>query len=146
MGIRQEINHFKNLWLHGSELLLLRVRLLRLDMEEQLAGIIKIVACIAFAAVLTLIFLMALLLGLNAMLPEHIKIGVFFGVAIIALLALLLMIYRIPIIWQNSRKPLNHTLNEMQNDLAHLRGTTHSHFDPLFQEQSDESFQSQTRA
>ena len=90
MSIRQELNYLKKRAAQGSDLLLLRLRLLNMDVGNQLAGVIRIFAAIAVAAVFCLVGLVALLLGLNTVLSDEAKIWVFFGGAGFSLLLLLL--------------------------------------------------------
>ena len=52
MSIKQEWAHFKTIWGQGSDLILLRLRMLRLDANEQLAVIIKIFSAVVVMAVL----------------------------------------------------------------------------------------------
>lgn len=122
MNISQEINNIKTFFAQGSELLLLRMRLLRIDIEEQVAGAIKIFASIAIAAVLSLVGLIALLLGLNVALPDPIKIWVFFGTAAVALLIVVILAIRIPLIWKRNTQQISRTMQEMQDDLSRLSG------------------------
>lgn len=126
MNISQEIHHAKTLFAQGSELLLLRIRLLRLDMEEQFAGAIQIFASIAIATVLLLVGLIALLLGLNVALPDHIKLWVFYGTAVACLLIVMVLVIRIPMIWKRNTQQMSHTMQEMQDDLSRLTSSLKS--------------------
>lgn len=120
MNISQEIQNIKTLFAHGSELLMLRMRLLRLDVEEQLAGTIRIFAHIAIAAVLCLVGLMALLFGLNLVLPDEIKIWAFFGITALCFAIVLVLLLQIPLIWKKNTQQISHTMQEMQDDLRRL--------------------------
>ncbi|XXQ68476.1 phage holin family protein [Neisseriaceae bacterium B1] len=122
MNISQEIQNAKTLFAQGSELLLLRMRLLRIDVEEQLAGTIKIFASIAIAAVLSLVGLIALLLGINVALPAPVKIWVFFGTAAVCLLIVVFLALRVPLIWKKNTQQISHTMQEMQDDLSRFTG------------------------
>lgn len=122
MDIKQEINGFKTLLSQRSELLVLRLRMLRLDAEDQLIGFLKIFAFVALSAVFLLVGLVALLLGLNVVLPDAVKIWVFFGSAIFALLCVLGLVAMIPVMWRKNRAHLGQTLNEIQSDFARLSG------------------------
>lgn len=125
MNIKQEYRHVKTIISQGSDLLLLRMRMLVLDVEEQIAGLVGILTGIAVAAVLLLVALLALLFGLNAVLPQQAKIWVFFGIALIGLAASAALLLRIPAVLKQGRNRLGHTLQDMQNDLARLRGQYH---------------------
>ena len=122
MSIRQELNSLKKRAAQGSDLLLLLLRLLNMDVGNQLAGVIRIFAAIAVAAVFCLVGLVALLLGLNTVLSDEAKIWVFFGGAGFSLLLLLGVLLWIPNAWRKSNQPLGDTLKAMQQDLHYLLG------------------------
>ena len=52
MGIKQDLATLKTVAAQGSELLLLRLRVLQMDANEQMRGVLMIAALIAAAAVL----------------------------------------------------------------------------------------------
>ena len=81
MGIRQDLATLKTLASQGGELLLLRLRVLQMDANEQLRGVLVIAALIVLAAVVLVVMLVALLLGLNVVLTAQAKIWLFFSVA-----------------------------------------------------------------
>ena len=122
MGIKQEWVHFKTILGQGSDLILLRLRMLRLDANEQLAVVIKIFAAIVVMAVLSLIGLMAMLLGLNVVLPDIWKIRVFFSIAGLTVLIFFGLMLWIPIVWKRSNEQISETLGALQNDIRALRG------------------------
>ena len=123
MGIRQDLATLKTLASQGSELLLLRLRVLQMDANEQLRGVLMIVALIAAAAVVVLVMLVALLLGLNVVLTAQAKIWLFFGVAAAGLPTMLILLRRIPRIWQRDTAQMQQTLAALQQDLAALSGS-----------------------
>ena len=120
MGIKQDLATLKTLASQGSELLLLRLRVLQMDANEQLRGVLMIVALIAAAAVVMLVMLVALLLGLNVVLSAQAKIWLFFGVAATGLPTMLILLRRIPRIWQRDTAQVQQTLAALQQDLAAL--------------------------
>ena len=122
MSIRQDITGIKKIFAQGSDLLLLRLRVLRLDLEEQAAGVLKIAAVVAAAAVLCLVALIAALFGLNTVLPPEAKVWTFFGITAGALLVVLILLMQVSRIWRNGRAGVSQTLQDMQGDLLHLRG------------------------
>ena len=71
MGIRQDLATLKTLASQGGELLLLRLRVLQMDANEQLRGVLVIAALIVLAAVVLVVMLVALLLGLNVVLTAQ---------------------------------------------------------------------------
>lgn len=123
MGIKQDLATLKTLASQGSELLLLRLRVLQMDANEQLRGVLMIVALIAAVAVVMLVMLVALLLGLNVVLSTQAKIWLFFGVAAAGLPTMLILLRRIPRIWQRDTAQMQQTLAALQQDLAALSGS-----------------------
>ncbi|MCG6503650.1 phage holin family protein [Kingella pumchi] len=121
MNLKQEIRHAKNQLGQGAELLLLRLRLLRLDAEGQLGGALKIAALIAAAAVLAFIALAVALLLLYLLLPPHWRVPVFAAVAAALLLAVYLLLRQIPAIWRFHSGRVGETLADLQEDIARLR-------------------------
>ena len=122
MNIRQELDYLKKRVIQGADLLLLRLRLLNLDVSNQVAGIIRIFATIVITAVVSLIALIALLFGLNTVLPEQAKIWVFFGSAGLLFLIVLVLLFQIRKTWSEANRPLAETLKGMQGDLDYLLG------------------------
>ena len=123
MGIKQDLATLKTLASQGSELLLLRLRVLQMDVNEQMRGVLMIAALIAAAAVLLLVMLVALLLGLNVVLTAQAKMRLFFGVAAASVPAMWLLLWRIPRIWQRNTAQIQQTLAALQQDLAALSGS-----------------------
>ena len=122
MNIRQELDYLKKRVIQSADLLLLRLRLLNLDVSNQVAGIIRIFATIVITAVVSLIALIALLFGLNTVLPEQAKIWVFFGSAGLLFLIVLVLLFQIKKTWSEANRPLAETLKGMQGDLDYLLG------------------------
>ncbi len=120
MNIAQEIRQIKTLMAQGAQLLLLRLRLLRLDLGAQAGDIIIALAMLAAVMVVLLVALIALLFGLQAMLPEAAKPWVFFGAAAACLLAAVLLSMRIPLVLKRNIPQISQTLSEMQDDLNRL--------------------------
>ena len=123
MGIKQDLATLKTVAAQGSELLLLRLRVLQMDVNEQMRGVLMIAALIAAAAVLLLVMLVALLLGLNVVLTAQAKMWLFFGVAATSVPAMWLLLWRIPRIWQRNTAQIQQTLAALQQDLAALSGS-----------------------
>ena len=123
MGIKQDLATLKTVAAQGSELLLLRLRVLQMDANEQMRGVLMIAALIAAAAVLLLVMLVAVLLGLNVVLTAQAKIWLFFGVAAASVPAMWLLLWRIPRIWQRNTAQIQQTLAALQQDLAALSGS-----------------------
>lgn len=123
MSIKQDLATLKTLASQGSELLLLRLRVLQMDANEQLRGVLMIMALIAAAAVVMLVMLVALLLGLNVVLSVQAKIWLFFGVAAAGLPTMLILLWRIPRIWQRDTAQMQQTLAALQQDLVAFSGS-----------------------
>ena len=123
MHIRQEIRHAKTLFAHGSNLIMLRLRLLQLDAADQISSSIRIAALIAAAAVCALVGLTALLFALNAVLPASAKGWVFFGIVLLGACMVAAAAWQIPQIWQHSTQQISQTLADLQQDIAQLSGS-----------------------
>lgn len=122
MNIKQEYRHVKAIISQGSDLLMLRTRMLVLDLQEQLSGLVGILAGIAIAAISALVALLALMFGLNAVLPPQAKIWVFFGIALLGIVIAAVLLLRIPGTLKRNSNRLGQTLQDMQDDLFRLRG------------------------
>ena len=119
MNIAQEIRQIKTLMAQGAQLLLLRLRLLRLDLGAKLTDIIIVLAMLAVIAVALLVGLIALLFGLQAV-PEAAKPWVYFGICAACLLTIVLLAWRIPLLLQRNVQQISQTLGDMQDDLNRL--------------------------
>ena len=108
MGIRQDLATLKTLASQGGELLLLRLRVLQMDANEQLRGVLVIAALIV--------------LGRNVVLTAQAKIWLFFSVAAAGVPAMWLLLRRIPRIWQHDTAQVQQTLAALQQDLAAFSG------------------------
>lgn len=86
-SLSRNIQHFKTLLYQGSDLMVLRLRMLALDLNAQAGGVLRIMGAIVFAAVMALLGLVSLLFGLNSVLAPHAKVWVFFGITAASLLA-----------------------------------------------------------
>lgn len=120
MGIKQEVEGVKTLFGEGLNLLMLRLRILCLDIGSQASGLIKIAVIIAVSAILCLVGLVAALFGLYAVLPQEAKIWVFFGIAAGSFLIALCLLLLIAGIWRKGGVRIMQTLEDMQEDLAYL--------------------------
>ena len=123
MGIRQDLATLKTLASQGGELLLLRLRVLQMDANEQLRGVLVIAALIVLAAVVLVVMLVALLLGLNVVLTAQAKIWLFFSVAAAGVPAMWLLLRRIPRIWQRDTAQVQQTLAGLKHYLAAFSGS-----------------------
>ena len=126
MNIAQEIRQIKTLMAQGAQLMLLRLRLLRLDLGVKITDIIIVLAMLAVSAVSLLIGLIALLFGLQAVLPEAAKAWVFFGISTACLVVIVLLAWRIPYIFKRNVQQISQTLGDMQDDLNRLCETVSS--------------------
>lgn len=123
-SLSRNIQHFKTLLHQGSNLMVLRLRMLALDLNAQVGGFIRILGAIVFAAVMALLGLISLLFGLNSVLDPRIKVWVFFGITAISLLAVAGLLIWATGIWRSCGSQVAATLHDMQQDLAYLRGQT----------------------
>ena len=115
MSLKHNINHIRFLINQGADLLLLRLQILGIDLSGQAASLIKITAA-----------LVSLFFGLDAVLPVHIKIWVFFGLPVLLLLIAWLLLARALSGWRQAGVQVASTLADMRRDLDTLRGHTAS--------------------
>ncbi|MDO5640635.1 MAG: phage holin family protein [Neisseria sp.] len=123
-SLSRNIRYFKTLLNQGSDLLLLRLRLLALDLNAQAGDALKIMGAIVFAAVMALLALVSLLFGLDSVLGAQAKIWVFFGITVVAMLAAAGLLMWSAATWRNRGGQVAATLRDMQQDIAYLRGQT----------------------
>ena len=124
MGIRQEIDHAKNLFDKGTDLLLLRLQMLALDLSEQAESTFAIMLSLLLAAVMLFAAVLAALFGLNRLLGDAWAVGVFFAITAFCLLAAFLFFRRIGAAWRKQRAVLSAAVAAVRDDLACLRGET----------------------
>ena len=123
MNIRQEIKTLKTLSAQAGELLLLRLRLLQMDAADQLRGALSAAALAMLAAALLFAAPAALLLAVNILLPDRIKLPLFFGAAAVFVLAAAAMLWHVPKIWRRDAERMQETLRAMQQDFAEITGS-----------------------
>ena len=123
-SLSRNIQHFKTLLYQGSDLMVLRLRMLALDLNAQAGGVLRIMGAIVFAAVMALLGLVSLLFGLNSVLAPHAKVWVFFGITAASLLAVAGLLMWAAGIWRSRGTQVAATLRDMQQDIAYLRGQT----------------------
>lgn len=124
MGIRQEIDHVKNLFDKGTDLLLLRLQMLALDLSEQAESTFAIMLSLLLAAVMLFAAVLAALFGLNRLLGDAWAVGVFFAITAFCLLAAFLFFRRIGAAWRKQRADLSAAVAAVRDDIACLRGET----------------------
>ncbi|WP_239351389.1 phage holin family protein [Snodgrassella communis] len=113
------------IWLtYGSELLWIRVRMLRLDAIAQLQSIIALLVLIMLAGLMFFLGFISLLFGLNTLLTPQAKIWVFFGIAILFLLLILLMSIAIIKLLRKQSQFMTETLAAMNEDINYLKHTS----------------------
>ncbi|MGF6148415.1 Protein of uncharacterised function (DUF1469) [Kingella potus] len=124
MGIKDEIGHTKTLFDKGTDLLLLRLRLLSLDMAEQAESTFKIALSLLLAAVCLFAAVLALMFGLNRLLDGTAALAVFFSTAFLCLLAAFLSFRRIASVWRVQNENMAAAIQGIRDDIACLRGET----------------------
>ncbi|UOO81154.1 phage holin family protein [Uruburuella testudinis] len=134
-SLGNHIRHFKTLLYQGSDLMVLRLRLLALDLNAQAGSVLRIIGAIVFAAVMALLGLSSLLFGLNSVLDNQTKIWVFFSIAAVSLLAVAALLAWAVSTWRNRSSQVMATLQDMQQDIAYLRGQTGGGSEPARKEQ-----------
>ena len=112
------------IWLtYGTELLWIRLRMLRLDTIAQLQSIIVLMVLVVLAGVMFFLGFISLLFGLNTVLSPQAKVWVFFGLAILFLLLILLLTILIIKLLRKQSQFMTKTLDAMSEDLSYLRHT-----------------------
>lgn len=124
MSLKQHINYFRVLLDQGAELLLLRLRLLHLDISGQAAVVVRIFAAVVLMGALFVFGMISLLLGLNHVLGSEAKIWVFFGLAAFSLVVIAALAAWSVSSWKTKHSQIAATLRDMQQDIACLRGET----------------------
>lgn len=122
MGLKQNINHFRFLMNQGLDLLLLRLQILGIDLSDQAAGLVRMLAAVAVGGVMLLAALISLLFGLDAVLPAPAKAWVFFGLPVLLLLLAWLALARAASGWRQAGFQVASTLADMRRDIDILRG------------------------
>lgn len=122
MSIGNRIRRYRILFDKGADLLALRLQLLRLDVTDQLAAAVRAVGAAVFAAVLLLLGVISLLFGLNEVLSPEMKLKVFFGIAGLCLLSIIALFVYAKAAWRRSSMRLAETVDDLQQDIACLRG------------------------
>ena len=124
MSLKHNLTHIRFLINQGADLLLLRLQILGIDLSGQASGLIKITAALLAGSVLLLAALVSLFFGLDAVLPVHAKIWVFFGLPVLLLLIAWFLLTRALSGWRQAGVQVASTLADMRRDLDTLRGRT----------------------
>ncbi|MCS4533538.1 phage holin family protein [Neisseria montereyensis] len=124
MSLKQKFSHMQILLNQGADLLVLRLRMLQIDLSEQAATIVKIFASVVFMGALFVLSMISLLLGLNYVLDDQAKIWVFFGITVVCLLIIIFMVSWAVSSWKQRNAQVVATLRDIQEDLAYLSGKT----------------------
>lgn len=127
MNIKRNFNHFQILLNQGVDLLLLRLRMLHLDLSDQAGCVMRIFAAIVLMGALFALSIVSLLLGLNHVLSDEAKIWVFFGISGACLLTIVIMAIWAVGSWKNKNSQTAATLREIQEDIAYLSGAVKKH-------------------
>lgn len=122
MNIKRNFNHFQILLNQGVDLLLLRLRMLHLDLSDQAGCVMRIFAVIVLIGALFALSIVSLLLGLNHVLSDEAKIWVFFGISGVCLLSIVIMAAWAVSSWKHKNSQIAATLRDMQEDIAYLSG------------------------
>lgn len=118
--ILEDIRKTRELAAYSAKLLLLRLRLLRLDASYHSETWQKMAIFLALSAMAALFGLLAFLFALNSVLPENSKFWVFLIIALMALLCSAYCLWQLPKMWQTSTAPIGQTLNAIQEDFMHI--------------------------
>lgn len=128
-NIGRDLRQLK-IWLaYGSELLWIRLRMLRLDAIAQLQSIIVLLILAVLVGAMFFLSFISLLFGLNAVLEPETKVWVFFGLAILFLLLILLLTIVIVKLIRKQSQFMTQTLSAITEDISYLKGGSHSRID-----------------
>lgn len=128
-NIGRDLRQLK-IWLaYGSELLWIRLRMLRLDAIAQLQSIIVLLILAVLVGAMFFLGFISLLFGLNAVLAPETKVWVFFGLAILFLLLILLLTIVIVKLIRKQSQFMTQTLSAITEDISYLKGGSHSRID-----------------
>lgn len=109
---------FRNSIVTLLEIAQVRGEMARLEINEQITRLISVIIFILLAFIFLLISALSLLFGLdNYLLPEQ-KIKVFFGIAIFAILAVVVCGFLLFNSLKKQRSFMQDTLNELKLDIA----------------------------
>lgn len=120
-----QMSLLKDLVGYGLEIFLIRAKMARVDLLGFKDAIIKILICALGIMVVFFLGFICFLFGLNAVLSPEAKIWVFFGLAGLALVAIIGSVVIIMNALESQQHCLSSTLNGLQDDLAYLQGKKH---------------------
>lgn len=119
-----EIRQFKNWFGYGGQLLWLRLRMMRLDVVEQIRSIILLIAAVLGICILFFLGIISLLFALNSFLSVQAKIWTFSGIAFLFLLLLLILLVFVVKLWRRQGSFMHDTLDAMHEDFQYLNHHT----------------------
>ncbi|MDO4877748.1 MAG: phage holin family protein [Neisseria sp.] len=122
MGVRQEINHAKTLFNHAVDLLLLRLQVLGLELDEQAGAAFQILIMALAAAVLLLVGLLCVLLGLNRLLGDTAAVWLFLLTGLACLAGIGWLACAMLALGRRQCGRMSAALRDVQDDVACLRG------------------------
>lgn len=109
---------FRNSIVTLLEIAQVRGEMARLEINEQITRLISVIIFILLAFIFLLISALSLLFGLDNYLPPEQKIKVFFGIAIFAILAVVVCGFLLFNSLKKQRSFMQDTLNELKLDIA----------------------------
>lgn len=115
-----EIRQIRHWFGYGVDLLWIRVRLLRLDIVEQIRSIILLIAAMLSACMVFFLGIITLLFALNSFLSVTAKIWAFSIMALIFLLLLVILVICMIKLWRQQGHFMEETLQAMHEDFNYL--------------------------
>lgn len=109
---------FRNSIVTLLEIAQVRGEMARLEINEQITRLISVIIFILLAFIFLLISALSFLFGLDNYLPPEQKIKVFFGIAIFAILAVVVCGFLLFNSLKKQRGFMQDTLNELKLDIA----------------------------
>lgn len=121
-SLQQQLHALRTTVTTSLELFSVRLQMAKLDFLQIKAGLKRMVIFAAATLVLSLLAFIALMFGLNAVLAPETKVWVFFGMAAVFTLAIIILGIWAFAALNAPKKAFEDTFAALQNDLAILRG------------------------
>lgn len=104
------------------DLVLIRAKLFSIEVAEHREALITKIILLCTILVFLLLGFLTLLFALNALLPDLVKVWVFFSFCAFFLIASLLLFWKVTLLSKKHITPFATTLNELKKDLQALQG------------------------
>lgn len=117
----RDFHYYKKLAGQSTDLILLRLQMLQIDIGKQTESLFKLATAFLFGAVLLLLAGVSLLLALHQILPPDTLLWIFYIGGLILLLTAVTWIGTALHRWKQQSHRTGQTLNEIRQDIETLR-------------------------